>query len=337
MYILSVVVPSYNSEDYLANCIDTLLGSGDGIEIIIVNDGSVDGTRKIADNYAKTYSNVKAIHQDNAGHGGAVNTGIANANGKYFKVVDSDDWVNSEKLKKVVNKLASFIDDNEEVDMVLANFVYDKVNSIKKKIMNYTGVIPKDKIVTWDDVGKFKTSKYILMHSVFYSMDILKKSKIVLPKHTFYVDNLYVYIPLQFVNTMYYIDECVYHYFIGRDEQSVNEKVMMKRIDQQLFVNITMINSVDFKTIEPRSKQLYMMHYLNVISTVSSVLLIKIGTKEAFAKKNNLWNILKDYDLKLYYRMRNSVLGMATNIPGSIGRNIAIYAYKKAQKRVGFN
>ena len=109
MNILSVVVPSYNTEQYLSNCITTLLESGEGIEILIVNDGSTDGTGLIADRFEENYpEKVKAIHQKNLGHGGAVNTGIASASGKYIKVVDSDDWVNPEALMSVVSKPVSY-------------------------------------------------------------------------------------------------------------------------------------------------------------------------------------------------------------------------------------
>ena len=94
MKVLSVTVPCYNSESYMNKCIDSLLKGGEDVEIIIVDDGSSDRTSEIADDYVRRYpSIVKAVHQENGGHGEAVNTGIANATGIYFKVVDSDDWV----------------------------------------------------------------------------------------------------------------------------------------------------------------------------------------------------------------------------------------------------
>src|SRR6056297_1510077 len=110
MKVLTVIVPSYNSEDYLSKCIDSLLNSGENIEILIINDGSKDRTGEIAEEYAGNYPyRVKVIHQENAGHGGAVNTGIANASGMYIKVVDSDDWVNPMALRKIVAQLRYFV------------------------------------------------------------------------------------------------------------------------------------------------------------------------------------------------------------------------------------
>ncbi len=338
MTILTVIVPSYNTQRYLGKCIDSLLESGDGIEILIVNDGSSDNTGVLADQYAKLYPDkVRAIHQDNAGHGGAINTGIEHAQGQYIKVLDSDDWVNSEVLKDVVHKLKYFIENEEKVDMMLTDFVYDKIGETKKKIMNYKGVIPKNKIITWHDVGRFKAGKYILMHSVIYSKQVLLESELVLPKHTFYVDNLFVYQPLPYVKTIYYMDRCLYHYLIGRDEQSVSERNMMKRIDQQLRVNRIMLEETDVSKIKDRRKKAYMLHYLTIVSTVSSIILIKIDSADALDKKKALWQSIKTYDWIVFMRMRTSLVGSLINLPGITGRKISLFVYKKAQQHIGFN
>ena len=94
MKILSIAVPCYNSQDYMEHCVETLLTGGEKVENIIVDDGSKDGTAEIADRLAEKYPTIiKAVHQENGGHGEAVNTGIKNATGVFFKVVDSDDWL----------------------------------------------------------------------------------------------------------------------------------------------------------------------------------------------------------------------------------------------------
>ena len=106
MKLLSIAVPCYNSEGYMRNCIESLLPGGDEVEIIIVDDGSTkDRTAEIADEYAAKYPGiVKAVHQENGGHGQAVNTGLKHATGLYFKVVDSDDWLDKENYPKVLDK-----------------------------------------------------------------------------------------------------------------------------------------------------------------------------------------------------------------------------------------
>ena len=106
MKLLSVAIPCYNSEAYMSKCINSLLIAGEEVEIIIVDDGSSDRTAEIADDYAEKYPTiVKVIHQENGGHGQAVNTGIKNATGLYFKVVDSDDWVNQDAYYEVLKTL----------------------------------------------------------------------------------------------------------------------------------------------------------------------------------------------------------------------------------------
>ena len=101
MKLLSIAIPCYNSEAYMEKCIESLLKGGEDVEILVVNDGSSDRTAEIADAYAEKYPTIiKAVHQENGGHGEAVNAGIRNATGLYFKVVDSDDWVNEKLMQR---------------------------------------------------------------------------------------------------------------------------------------------------------------------------------------------------------------------------------------------
>lgn len=135
MKLLSVVVPCYNSENYMRKCIDSLLVGGEDVEIIIVDDGSTkDRTAEIADEYAGKYPTiVKAVNQENGGHGAAVNTGIRNATGLYFKVVDSDDWVKAEAYVKVLETLREMAGGASTLDMLVCNFVYEKEGEKRKK------------------------------------------------------------------------------------------------------------------------------------------------------------------------------------------------------------
>ena len=156
MKLLSFVVPCYNSQEYMRHCIDTLLAGGEKVEILIVNDGSSDHTADIANEYEKKYPSIcRAIHQENKGHGGAVNTGIANASGIYLKVVDSDDWVNRAAYDKIMETLSDFYDKGTVLDMLLANYVYEKQGAKHKTVIHYRHAIPKEKIFRWSDVKRF--------------------------------------------------------------------------------------------------------------------------------------------------------------------------------------
>lgn len=168
MKILSFAVPCYNSEAYMRKCIDSLLPGGEDVEIIIVDDGSSDGTAAIADEYEVKYPGIcRAIHQENAGHGGAVNTGIANARGMYFKVVDSDDWLDTESYKVVLNRLKQFRQNRKRVDMFICNYVYEHVEDGTSHTIGYHRVLPEEKIFGWDEVRRFRMDQNLLMHSLF--------------------------------------------------------------------------------------------------------------------------------------------------------------------------
>ena len=130
--LISFAVPSYNSQAYLNKCIDSLLVGGDDVEIIIVNDGSKDNTAAIADEYAAKYPNiVKAVHKPNGGHGSGVNKGIELATGLFYKVVDSDDWVDATALKKIISVLKEHVAKGEQADLYITNFVYEHVEDDK--------------------------------------------------------------------------------------------------------------------------------------------------------------------------------------------------------------
>lgn len=338
MKLLTVAIPCYNSQDYMEKCVMSLLPGGDEVEIIIVDDGSKDRTSEIADRLAETYpSIVRAIHQENGGHGQAVNTGLAHATGKYFKVVDSDDWVNGEAYRQVLDTLRQFVLGKNTLDMLITNFVYEKQGAKHKKVMNYRLALPRNELFTWNDTKTFMVGQYILMHSVIYRTELLRDCGLELPEHTFYVDNIFVYQPLPHVHTMYYLDVNFYRYFIGRSDQSVNEKVMIGRIDQQIRVTKLMLGYYDMGKIQNRKLRHYMVRYLEIMMVICSILAIRSGDAENMEKKKELWEHVKKTNMALYLRLRWGFLGQGMNLPGKGGRSLSIAGYKIAQKFFGFN
>ena len=208
----------------MEKCIDSLLVGGEEVEILIVDDGSKDGTTEIADRYQEKYPTiVKAIHQENKGHGGAVNTGVENATGLYFKVVDSDDWVNPEAYQKILNVLAEVVRGPKTLDLLISNYVYEKEGAKRKRVMRYAKSLPEGRFFGWDEAKALGKTHYLLMHSLIYRTSLLRECGMKLPEHTFYVDNLVAFIPLPYVKTMYYLDVNFYRYFIGRADQSAVE------------------------------------------------------------------------------------------------------------------
>lgn len=338
MKLLTVAIPCYNSQDYMRHAVETALVGGEDVEILLINDGSTDQTPQIADELAAEHPTiVRAIHKENGGHGSAVNTGLANATGVYYKVLDSDDWFDREAFLKMLDVLRDFVQEGNGVDMLLSNYVYEKPSLHKHKAIRYDGVFPENQVFGWNDVKRFKMSQNILMHSVIYRTKLLRDCGLVLPEHTFYVDNIFVYNPLPYVKTMYYVNVDLYRYFIGREDQSVNEQVMIGRIDQQIRVNKIMIDSHDLTKIKNKKLRDYMVKYLTMMMTVSSVFLIKEGTEESLRKREELWDYLKTQNKGMFRMVNKMALSKPMQIRNRAGRKIVVWGYSLSQKIYGFN
>ncbi|MFV0286517.1 MAG: glycosyltransferase family 2 protein [Demequina sp.] len=331
MKTLSVVVPAYQAADWIERCVDSLLVGAEDLEILIVDDGSRDATGPIADLYEAAHPGiVRAIHKPNGGHGSTINVGIDEAAGTYLKVVDSDDWVDPQALVTLLETLRGFVAEESPVDLVISNFVYEKVGRRHKRAVRYRNVLPRGKVIGWEQVGRFRASQYLMMHSLVYRTDVLRACGLRLPEHTFYVDNLYVYEPLQHVQSLYYLDVDLYRYFIGRPDQSVNEAVMIKRIDQQLKVNKLLV-VVEVSPYEvPAALYRYLLHHLRIVCVISSTMLLRSGREEDFARRVQMWKELRYDDPVVYRHLRRSAIVQLMTLPGRPGRTLSQAAYRGA-------
>ena len=335
MKLLSIAVPCFNSQDYMEHCISTLLAGGEDVEILIVNDGSKDATAEIANRLQSEHPGIiRAIHQENAGHGGAVATGILNATGLYFKVVDSDDWVDETALLKILALLREFSEMERPVDLLVSNYIYDKPSENKQRVIRYRDALPRNKVLSWNDVGKLKPWETILMHAIIYRTEMLRASGLKLPKHTFYVDNLYATVPLASVASLYYLDVDLYHYFIGREGQSVQTETMIRRIDQQILVNHMALEQVDVEHIANAHQQETLLHYHEVLTAVTDIMLTLGGTKEHDEKRRALWDWIKTTRPWEYKKLRHSFFGRLTHVPS---RGAKAAAYRIANRIFSFN
>lgn len=338
MKLLTVAIPCYNSQAYMEHAIESALTGGENIEILIIDDGSSDQTLSIAKKYEEEYPNIiRAIHKENGGHGSAVNTGIANATGLFFKVLDSDDWFDEESLKKILHFIKYLIRESIPLDMIISNYVYEKPSIHKRKVINYKSAIPCNKFITWDDVKHFSMTQNLLMHSIMYRTQLLKDCKLILPEHTFYVDNIFAFTPLPHVKKMYYLNVNLYRYYIGRDDQSVNEAVMTRRIDQQIKITKIMIDSHNLTSIPSKKLQSYMLQYLSMMMIVSSALLVNEGSPENLAKRDELWNYLKNSNKQVYHMITQRKFGFPLQWKSSVGKKIIIYGYHFFNRIYGFN
>lgn len=339
MKLISFAVPCYNSESYMNRCIDSLLVGGDKIEIIIVNDGSTDGTAAIADEYKAKYPEIiKVIHKENGGHGSGIMAGLEAAEGIYYKVVDSDDWVNEEALNKVLSLIESFQENDRFLDLIICNYVYEHEER-NTHTVHYRGIFPRDREFTWSECGHFDITRYMIMHSVIYRTDLVRKCDLKIPLHTFYVDNLFLYYPLPLVKSIYYCDVGFYRYYIGRADQSVNEKVMVKRVDQQLLICKLLLEKHDLTKIKKECPKLfkYMRLYVSIMILIASLLLSIDGSEESLKKLKDFWKHLKEEYPNIYPAIRWRSLAGLYCYKNKVMRTLSIGGYRIVGKFYKFN
>ena len=322
MKYITFTIPSYKSQDYMKHVIDNLVAVGDDIEVIIVNDGSKDDTGKIADEYEKKYPTiVKAIQKENGGHGSGVMAGLRNASGLFYKVVDSDDWVETQDVITMVDLIKKHLAEGTDIDLYITNYVYEHASDNSQYSMNYRKYLPIDTVFTWNDIKRIGLETVFLMHSLMYKTEKLRESGMNLPNHTFYVDDIYAYVPLPFMKNLYYHDLDFYHYFIGRADQSINYGTMCKRYEQQVRVFKIMFESNSLEKLKTFPKHLYqyMWQFLMIIGAVTFMTIV--GTKEdkEIRKKffKDFQKELKGIDKKLFNKLRyRTPLIIAFLIPG---------------------
>ena len=341
--IITFGIPCYNSADYMDKCVESVLEGAnyaEDIEIVIVDDGSFkDDTPAKADEWAAKHpSIIKAIHQENGGHGTAVLTGLSNASGTFYKVVDSDDWLDADALTALLNKIRETEAAHADVDLFITNYVYEHSEDNTRNVVDYKHVLPEGVVFGWDEIGHFNITQNLLMHALCYRTSVLRDEGVPLPAHTFYVDNIYAWVPLPRCKRMCYLNVDMYRYFIGREDQSVNEKVMANRIDQQVLITRIMMKSYhlydDIKVVQLRS---YMVNYFLIMMAICTVFSKLSERPDAMDELEKLWQDLHDYDRRMWRRCRLGLIGQATNLPGKLGSTITIGLYRLADKLVKFN
>ena len=333
MKLISFAVPSYNSQDYLHHCVQTLLSGGEDVEILIVNDGSKDNTAAIADAFAAQYPTiVRAIHKENGGHGSGVNRGVQEATGLYYKVVDSDDWVDEQALKRLLDTIKAHQAANTLPDLYITNFIYDHTYENKQFTRHWRQQFHPNAFHTWADAGRFSGAQVLLMHSLMYRTERLRESGLVLPEHTFYVDNLFAYQPLPLMEKIYYLDVDLYHYFIGRDDQSVNIKNFTRRYDQQIRVMDRMAKAYSFDQIMAMEKHLrrYMFHCLGAIMVNTMMFCCSGGSDpERIAAHDALWEDIRSRDPQLYHQLAHKSMPALTKwMPWKLRGKVMLLGYK---------
>lgn len=244
--ILSILIPMYNGESFIDNCLHSILNEQTieeeilkYIEIIIVNDGSKDDGSKRAKEWALEWNTkmsnnfIQVIDKENGQYGSVINCGIPLARGRYLKVLDVDDIFNTKHLIDIIRIIASI---RINVDIVLTDFIFDKVNRNKQIVYKWDKYFDPYKIIEMKR-AKFPNS-IITMHSIIYRTQFLKDINYHQIEGIYYSDSQYSLIPFTKAKLLYYINIPLYRYYIGRNDQSINIKTMVKnRHHQKLLMN----------------------------------------------------------------------------------------------------
>ena len=253
--ILTITVPSYNVEKFLENTLNSFVDPRvlNDIEVLIVDDGSKDKTAEIGKKYEEKYPDTfRVISKENGGHGSTINRGIKEARGKYFKVVDGDDWVECEGFAKLIQRLKDC-----DVDYVFTN--YYEVNDVTGELTPVTfSWLKKEEKMPFEMIAN---ETRISMHSLVLKTSILKENQIRLDEHCFYVDVEYILYPIPYVQSVIYFDIFVYMYRLAQVNQSVSmlgyQKHMQNHIDVILHV-LDYINAYKEKDNCDKLKEVYM-------------------------------------------------------------------------------
>lgn len=230
--ILTIVIPTYNMERYLSKCLSSLLLPDEdlmeSLEVLVINDGSKDDSSKIAHEFENKYPNTfRVIDKENGNYGSCVNRGLKEAQGKYIKILDADDSFNSSnflKLLKIMKKL--------DVDMIVSD--YRKVTEDGEVKAEFSFICPNKKVINISDFSD--SLQYVQMHAVMYKTENLKRLHYKQTEGIPYTDSEWVFYPISSVETLYYFNETIYEYLVGRSGQTVDLKVLNKKIHERMII-----------------------------------------------------------------------------------------------------
>lgn len=345
--LVTFVVPCYNSEGYLAHCLESLVGpaaapgSRDAlVEVIVVDDGSTDGTLALARTWEKGHPGcVRVVHQENAGHGAAINAAVPLARGIWTKVVDSDDWLDSPALDAVIDELGrrhATGDARDECDLLFANYVYEHLSDNTQRVVDYRDQFPQGTTFAWDDVRPFPKWKFLMMHSFIARTAFLREEGIRLPEHMSYDDEVLVYQVLPRARRLAYLDCDLYRYATGRPGQSVGDESLARHASDQVRVCRLRIDTVRLPDDAPApALERYLLQDLGFSMVFATLACTMAGDAAHLAEKDELWEHLREVDPVLWRRVRFGFFGFWCFLPGRLGKrafldgyHLASYAYK---------
>lgn len=341
MKLLTIVIPSYNSEKFLASCLDSLLvGLDDKLEVFVVNDGSKDKTSEIAHKYEKEHNFIKVIDKENGGHGSAVNVTIPLATGLYYKILDSDDHLSKDGLFELIEDIENKQKENNLPDVYLADYLSVSILKNKTTTISLKKYFPRLKaVVKADEIKKIPSSSFIMLHAVFAKTKMLQDSNLNLLEHTFYEDNQYVYHVCLNALTYCHLEKPIYLYSVGFSDQSISLANMQKNYSHQLRVlakSVEMIDDEHFLRLTKGQQNLA----ATVLTTISylSYFYSYIGkNKEAHKEYKTVFKYFKTTNKKIYRKIKYKfMIALMNSVLPFLRRFVCVFVYRVGAKKRGW-
>ena len=316
---ITICVPAYNSEPFLHVALDSLMRMDNRIEVLIVDDGSTDNTLGIAKGYAAKFPIFRAIHQENKGHGGAINTALAEAKGRYFKVLDSDDWVDFNAL----NALLSDIERCEAFpDVYITDYTYWQGYECESTTISYEKCMPTHRTIGIGAVKRMQLKQNFTVHSSMFKTEMLRSNKISLPEHCSYDDNYLVYFALNVGDTIRYLHHSLYQYLIGREGQSMSQENLYRKWADIVLTSELVYRFRDLAPMKKKDAGKYrlLMHHLLLITSMVPFVCQNNGSPEAEKGMREFLKRSEEFSPEQYKAIRKSFLFRLMVSPGKLGR-----------------
>ena len=333
---LTIAIPSYNAEPFLEKCLDSMCGIDDRLEVIVVNDGSKDATSQIAHDYANRFPNqVRVIDKENGGHGSGINAGLDAAKGRYYKVVDADDWITTDRLKSILDRI-----ETSDADVLILG--YKTVNIQNGVVLEYLPVSNSSgrqiDVIKLND--KFDDVNHCLeFHCMCYNTAFLRGTGIRMSEHTFYEDQEFAILPLAFGETFLIHPEPLYEYRIGDASQSTNFANQAKRADDHLFVTKRIVETyVSLKPMGQARDRLMTRRITRSIISLYATLLVKNPDKREGREKAEEFrtylsvtdpNLMKQSDKKYRLFRFAGRFGFVGTLYGKLFNSASFAGFKK--------
>lgn len=284
--IITIIVPTYNMEQYLSLCLNSLIVKDDliqHIEVIVINDGSTDNSLSIANIFAQKHPTIfRIIDKENGNYGSCINVGLKEANGKYIKILDADDSFDTSEFEKLIRILL-----HETADLILTDFciVNKRMRQIKKEVLPIK-TCPNNTL-TFDQITNLAYN--MAMHRVTYRTDILRQINYQQSEGISYTDTEWIFLPFSNIKTIRYYKLIVYKYLIGRNEQTIDEDIHIKRMNEE---EIGVLKNIEQISTIPTGNEAYEYLKRRIFQRIRTIYHATLAVPQ-----NNMFN-LKDFEDK---------------------------------------